>query len=65
LQASTINGAKVLGKENEFGSIEKGKAANMVLLSANPLDDLANWRKVFMVINKGEVIKTDVLLNAK
>ena len=65
LQASTINGAKVLKKENEFGSIEKGKDADMVLLNANPLDDLANWRKIFLVINKGEVIKPDVLLNAK
>lgn len=62
LQASTINGAKVLGKENEFGSIEKGKAANMVLLNANPLDDLANWRKIFLVINKGEVIKPDSIV---
>ena len=62
LQASTINGAKVLGKEKEFGSIEKGKNANMVLLDANPLDSLANWRKISLVINKGEVIKPDTLI---
>ncbi len=56
LQASTVNGAKVLGKEKLFGSIQKGKLANMVLLSANPLDDLANWEKVVAVINKGNIV---------
>jgi imidazolonepropionase-like amidohydrolase len=62
LQSSTINGAKVLGKENEFGSIEKGKNANMVLLEANPLESLANWRKIFLIVNKEEVIKPDTLI---
>jgi len=36
LQSSTINGAKVLGRQNTFGSIEKGKLADMILLNANP-----------------------------
>lgn len=55
LQASTINGAKVLGKQDEFGSISKGKLANMVLLNADPLADLENWQKIDLVINKGKV----------
>jgi imidazolonepropionase-like amidohydrolase len=54
LQASTINGAKALGKENIFGSIEKGKLASMLLLSANPLENLDNWQKTELIINKGE-----------
>ena len=62
LQASTINGAKVLGKENEFGSIEKGKLANMVLLDANPFDALVNWQKIDIVINKGEAIKPGIVI---
>ena len=53
LEASTINGAKALGQENEWGSIAKNKLANMLVLSANPLDDLSNWRKIDWVINKG------------
>ncbi|HEV8286424.1 MAG TPA: amidohydrolase family protein [Chitinophagaceae bacterium] len=57
LQASTINVAKILGKQNEWGSIAKGKTANMVLLSANPLDNLANWRKIDWIINKGVALK--------
>ncbi len=62
LQSSTINGAKAIGKDNEFGSIEKGKQANMVLLNANPLDSLSNWRKIFLIINKGETIQPGELI---
>ena len=59
LQASTINGAKAINKQDSWGSITKGKEANMVLLNANPLDDLANWRKIDWVINKGAPIRPD------
>lgn len=57
LQASTINVAKVLGAQHEWGSIAKGKLANMVLLTSNPLDGLANWRKIDWIINKGVALK--------
>jgi imidazolonepropionase-like amidohydrolase len=62
LTASTINGAKVLGKENEFGSITKGKKANLLLLHANPVDKIENITDISLVINKGVVINpADVL----
>jgi imidazolonepropionase-like amidohydrolase len=63
LQASTINCAKALGKENEFGSIEKGKRANMLLLAANPLESLDNWLKTDVIINKGSIIKPGTLVD--
>jgi imidazolonepropionase-like amidohydrolase len=56
LAASTINGAKAVGKENEWGSIRQGKIANMVLLEKNPLSGLQNWKRISAVINKGEFI---------
>ena len=62
LQSSTINGAKVLGKQDLFGSIEKGKLANMVLLDANPLESLDNWRRIHLVINKGNAMKPSDIL---
>ena len=62
LQSSTINGAKVLGKEDLFGSIEKGKLANMVLLDANPLESLDSWRQINLVINKGVAMKPPDIL---
>ncbi len=62
MQASTINGAKVLGKENNFGSITIGKTADMVLLDADPIADIDNLQKIDLVINKGYVIKPDTLI---
>ena len=62
LEASTINGAKVVGKENEFGSVTKGKKANLVLLEADPIADIENITKIYRVINKGVVIDPDTLI---
>jgi imidazolonepropionase-like amidohydrolase len=62
LAASTINGAKAVGQQDSLGSITKGKIANMVLLNANPLDGLANWRSIDWVINKGKAFKPDSFL---
>ncbi|MBS1741688.1 MAG: amidohydrolase family protein [Bacteroidetes bacterium] len=62
LQASTINGAKAVGEEKEWGSIAKGKNANMILLDANPVDSITNWRKINSIINKGKVLKPGTIL---
>lgn len=62
LESATINGAKALGKESSTGSITKGKTASMVLLNANPLDSLANWRKIDQVINRGQSLSPEELL---
>ena len=62
LQASTINGAKILGKEKLFGSIEKGKLANLVLLNANPLENLYNYKQIELIINKGEAVKPSTVI---
>ena len=62
LQSSTIQGARAIGKEKEFGSIQTGKLADLLLLNANPLDSLSNLRKIAFVINKGVVIRPDTLL---
>lgn len=62
LQASTINGAKAIGRQNEFGAIKKGLRADMVLLSKNPVDGIDNWKTVEWVINKGVVLKPGSIL---
>lgn len=53
LEASTINGAKAVGEEKKWGIIAEGKIANMLLLDANPVNDLENWKKINTIILKG------------
>jgi imidazolonepropionase-like amidohydrolase len=53
LRTATLNPAKFLGLENEQGTIERGKLADMVLLDANPLDDIRNTQKISGVVANG------------
>lgn len=62
IQASTINGAKIFDKENEFGTVSIGKKANLILLDANPVENIKNFTKINTVINKGEVYEPNKLL---
>lgn len=62
LIASTLNGAKAAGEEKEWGSINQNKIANMVLLNANPVEDIAHWKKIELVINKGKKYYPDSLV---
>ncbi len=63
LVASTINGAKILNKEKEFGSVNVGKKANLILLDASPIDNLENLTKINKVINNGIVFNPEDLLS--
>jgi imidazolonepropionase-like amidohydrolase len=54
LQTATLNPAKFWGMEAQLGTVEKGKLADLVLLSANPLVDIANTQKISGVIVDGQ-----------
>ena len=56
LQTATRNPPSFLGLENELGTVEKGKLANLVLLDANPLTDIQNTRKIFAVVFNGRLL---------
>lgn len=55
LQTATINPARFFKKEHEIGSIQKGKRADLVLLNANPLEDISNTKDINLVFFKGKV----------
>src|SRR5205085_3347007 len=46
LQTATLNPAKFLGREDQLSTVEKGKLADLVLLEANPLEDIRNTQKI-------------------
>jgi hypothetical protein len=52
--AATKNGAAVMGRQAEVGTLEKGKYADLVILDADPLTDIKNTRKIFKVMKAGE-----------
>jgi imidazolonepropionase-like amidohydrolase len=56
LTIATLNGARFLGREQDLGSIEPGKLADMVLLEADPLADIRNVRRVETVWKGGAEI---------
>ncbi|HJQ09467.1 MAG TPA: amidohydrolase family protein [Gemmatimonadaceae bacterium] len=55
LQTATLNPAEFLGMQGSLGAIEKGKTADLVLLDANPLDDIANTRRIAAVVANGRL----------
>jgi hypothetical protein len=61
LRASTIDGAKALGIQQDIGSLEVGKIADMVILNANPLEDIHNSRDIMLVIKNGIIYDGDTL----
>jgi imidazolonepropionase-like amidohydrolase len=56
LQTATVNPARFLGTETDLGTIEKGKLANLILLTANPLEDIRNTQKIDSVVLKGKLL---------
>jgi hypothetical protein len=61
LQAATLNPARMLGREQELGTIEPGKLADLVVLDANPLIDIANTRMVSTVVSGGRLFPRNEL----
>ncbi|MCH7555072.1 MAG: amidohydrolase family protein [Proteobacteria bacterium] len=56
LQAATKHAAELCGVGDELGTLEAGKLADMIVLSANPLDDVTNLRKLELVFKEGRIV---------
>ena len=60
LQAATSLGAENLGWEDRVGAIDKGKFADLVAVSGNPLQDITELQRVKFVMKGGQVFKNDL-----
>ena len=61
MRTATINPARYLDRDKVLGSIEPRKFADLVLLDANPLDDIHNVEKVHAVVLNGRYLTRDEL----
>ena len=62
LESATINPAKILDAENKTGSVAVGKKADLILINANPADDLENLKKINLVFIGGKTINPAELI---
>ncbi len=56
LQAATINPARFMGRTADLGAVESGKYADLVLLAADPLLDIANTKRITAVVHNGRLL---------
>ena len=59
--AATRHGAEALGMMDELGTLEANKRADLVILNANPLTDIANLNRITQVMIKGNLVDRDQL----
>lgn len=61
IQAATLSSARLLGRDTEMGSVQVGKAADLVLLDRDPLQPIENTRSVHAVIVRGRLLDRKAL----
>src|SRR6266478_9178363 len=60
IQSGTMTNAEALGWTDRVGSIEKGKFADLIAVSGDPLTDITELQRVKFVMKGGKVIKNDL-----
>ncbi|WP_180903132.1 amidohydrolase family protein [Nonomuraea indica] len=59
LRAATLEPARLLGLDDSIGAVAPGKAADLVILDADPLIDIRNTTRIHAVVTRGRVISTE------
>lgn len=62
LADATINGARLLGREGELGSIAQGGFADLVVLDADPLAGVDNFSRIHAVMKGGDLFAADAIV---
>lgn len=60
IQAATINSAQMMGVDDELGTIEVGKLADLIVLNKNPLEHISNLRSIERVMKDGHFVNLEV-----
>jgi len=60
IQSGTITNAKIMGWQDQIGSITKGKFADLVAVSGDPLADITELQRVKFVMKGGKVIRNEM-----
>lgn len=61
LKTATLNPARYFNMEDQLGSLQKGMWADLVILNANPLDDIAHTQKIHAVVKQGNYYSPEKL----
>ena len=59
IRMATHDAARALGREKEFGSVQVGRRADLVLLTVNPLERIENTRSIKSVIQGGRLVRSN------
>jgi imidazolonepropionase-like amidohydrolase len=60
-RAATLNNARQFALDQDYGTIQPGKIANLLLLTGNPLETLRAWTQIDKIILHGVVIERSTL----
>jgi imidazolonepropionase-like amidohydrolase len=60
IQAATTVAAAMMGWQDQIGSLEKGKFADIIAVSGNPLEDISELERVKFVMKGGQMIHTEI-----
>ena len=61
LESATVRPAEYFSLQDEMGTIDVGKRADLIMLNANPLDDISNTKAISAVVTKGRLLTKDSL----
>ena len=64
IQAGTGGAARILGADQDLGTIEVGKWADLIILDADPLADIRNTRRIWQIVHNGRLVDRSEILKA-